>query len=84
MIFLIEYDRDAGKILELRKFSDRDRRYAQRERLARELELKRHGLIREIVLLEAQDQQALERTHRRYFKTAQELLERNLEESHPV
>jgi hypothetical protein len=73
VIFLLEYDRAAGKLRDLRTFFDHDRLHAQRQRLARELELKRHGLVHEVVLLEAKDKQSLERTHRRYFKTAAEL-----------
>ena len=83
MIFLIEYDREQGKILKLEPFPDSDRKYAQHERLIRELELSRHGLVREVVLLEAKDQKALERTHRRYFKTATELAESDLDEYRP-
>lgn len=80
MIFLIEYDRDEGKLLEIRQFSSADRRYAQRERLNRELLLNMSGVCREIVLLEAENQKALERTHRRYFKTASELAECDMTE----
>ena len=80
MIFLIEYDREQGKLLDIRPFSRHDRKYAQCERLTRELELARHGLVREVVLLEAEDRKALERTHRRYFRTAAELAECNVDE----
>ena len=38
---------------------------------------------REVVLLEAEDRKALERTHRRYFKTAAEILESKVEDYHP-
>ena len=83
MIFLIEYDREQGKLLDLRPFSSHDRKYAQSERLSRELELARHGIVREVVLLEAADRKALERTHRRYFKTASQLAECQVDEYHP-
>ncbi len=83
MIFLIEYDRGVGKIVKLSTFSDTDRQCAQRARLSRELELARHGLTREVVLLEAKDQKALERTHRRYFRSATELAESDLNGFHP-
>ena len=82
MIFLLEYDREQGKLLEIRPFPERDRKYAQRERLQRELELTRSGVVREVVLLEAEDRKALERTHRRYFKTAAEILESKVDEHH--
>jgi len=75
VIFLIEYDRTQGKIIDLTPFPDYDRRYAQRERLKRELALNTNGVSREVVLLEAEDRKALERTHQRYFKTAAELAE---------
>ena len=74
MIFLLEYDRREGKLVSMRSFSDADRRFAQKERLSRELDLNAHGVAREVVLLEAADQEALERTHSRYFKSAEEQL----------
>jgi hypothetical protein len=83
MIFLIEYDREQGKLVEIRPFPDYDRQFAQRERLSRELELNRNGVVREVVLLEAENRKALERTHRRYFRTAAELAECNVEEIQP-
>lgn len=83
MIFLLEYDRKQGKLVEIRAFPERDRKYAQRVRLQRELELTRSGVVREVVLLEAEDRKALERTHRRYFKTAAEILESRVDEQHP-
>jgi hypothetical protein len=83
MIFLIEYDRGEGKLLDVGEFSDRDRKHAQQQRLTRELELAGQGLVREVVLLEAEDRKALERTHRRYFKTAAELLEHEVEPTIP-
>ena len=75
MIFLLEYDRQAGKLSEIQEFPERDRKYAQRQRLLRELELAQWGVVREVVILEAEDRKVLERTHRRYFKTAAEILE---------
>jgi len=38
-----------------------------------ELELHRQGVEREIVLLEAQSEDALRRTHRRYFESLEDL-----------
>ena len=75
MIFLLEYDRERGKLVEIRTFNAADRRYAQTERLKRELALNMSGVCREVVLLEAENQKALQRTHQRYFKTAAELAE---------
>ena len=75
MIFLVQYDRKAGKILDLKAFTSSDRAFAQRERLAVELDYHRSGVSREVVLLEATDEQTLRRTHQRYFKSPRELVE---------
>jgi hypothetical protein len=83
MLFLLEYDRAQGKLLKIEDFPEHDRKYAQRERLKREFELIRSGVVREVVLLEAVDRKALERTHRRYFvETATEILESKVEDHH--
>jgi hypothetical protein len=71
MIFLIDYDRRWGTIRRFESFSDNDRQAAEQLRL--ELELQgRAGS--EVVLLEADDEQTIRKTHARYFKTASELL----------
>ncbi|MBI4885878.1 MAG: hypothetical protein HY824_02185 [Acidobacteria bacterium] len=74
MIFLIEYDRPTGLIKSKRAFEDRTQ--AQNARLALELDLNRRGILREIVLLEAQNEEALYRTHRRYFEDLGQLISR--------
>lgn len=68
MLFLIEYDRSEGTIASMRKFDDSERRVAEDARLNLELELNRQGVEREVVLLQARDEEALRRTHGRYFK----------------
>ena len=73
MIFLLEYDRKLGRVCSRTRFLDRAK--AQRERLTRELELHKAHVSREVVLLEAADEEALMRTHERYFKSPQELVE---------
>lgn len=73
MIFLIEYDRNKGELASFRKFTDAQRKDAQKERLELELELNRLGIEREVVLLEAATEAGLRRTHRRYFETLQQL-----------
>jgi hypothetical protein len=73
MIFLIQYDRSAGKLVDLRSFEDVERAKAAEERLALELELNRKTISHEIVLLEAADEAALRKTHRRYFERLEEL-----------
>jgi hypothetical protein len=73
MIFLIDYDRNGGRLISLKKFEDANRKSAEDERLEMELELNRRGVEREIVLLIAETEEALRRTHSRYFKTLSEL-----------
>ena len=70
MIFLIEYDRPTRRTLLFKTFNDTKRHKAQNERLELELDLNRRGLLleREVVLLEARDEQRLRRTHERYFE----------------
>lgn len=75
MIFLLEYDRKRGKLCKFLKFAAADRSKAQRERLAIELQLKRSHEPREVVLLEAADEDTVRRTHKRYFQTPGELVE---------
>ena len=75
MIFLIDYDRKKGLIQLFKAFKADQRAEAQRERLDIELSLNGSRELREIVLLEADDEQTLRRTHQRYFKTAREIIE---------
>jgi len=74
MIFLIEYDRTRGQIITFETFDDSERRKAEDSRLEMELELNRLGTEREVVLLEAATEEALRRTHRRYFEDLAELV----------
>ena len=78
MIFLLEYDRKQGKLYDFRSFYDRAQ--AQRERLDRELVLHRSHEPREVVLLEAADEDILRRTHKRYFQTSRQLVESMIED----
>jgi len=73
MIFLIDYERSRGQIVTLETFDDSERRKAEDARLQKELELNRLGVEREVVLLEAETEEALRRTHRRYFEDLAEL-----------
>ncbi len=68
MLFLIEYDRSTGRLVRLEPFAAAARTRAEDERLDLELALDRQGIEREVVVLEAEDEQALRRTHRRYFE----------------
>lgn len=74
MIFLIDYDRGRGHLVALHEFSDSDRARAEDARLRLEISQHQLGIDREVVLLEAADRAALERTHGRYFKTLRELI----------
>ncbi|MCA1631475.1 MAG: hypothetical protein LC785_14295 [Acidobacteria bacterium] len=74
MFFLIEYERTGGKLITFRKFDDVERGSAENARLEIELELNRRGVKREVVLLDAETEAALRRTHRRYFENLTELV----------
>jgi hypothetical protein len=74
MIFLIEYDRNRGEIVTFKAFGDSERQNAEDSRLEMELELNRVGAEREVVILEAATEEALRRTHRRYFENLSELV----------
>lgn len=74
MIFLIEYDRRRGQIVTFKKFDDSERQKAEEERLQMELGLNRAGTEREVVILEAATEEAMRRTHRRYFENLNELV----------
>ena len=75
MIFLIEYDRKGGHLLRLQRYADENRQEADRDRLDLDIELNRAGdTTHEVVILEATDEAAVRRTHRRYFETLEQLL----------
>ena len=73
MLFLIEYDRDRGRIVTIKSFKDSDRRRAEESRLELELQLNLKSIDNEVVLLEAASEEALRLTHRRYFEDLSEL-----------
>jgi hypothetical protein len=74
MLFLIQYDRRAGHIVRLERFTDDQQRLAADTRLELEIELRRHGQNHEVVLLDAASEEALHKTHGRYFEDVQGLL----------
>lgn len=74
MIFLIEYDRNQGRVITLREFDEAQQQEADEARLEMELALNRLGTEREVVILEAASEAALRRTHRRYFEDLSELV----------
>ena len=69
MLFLIDYDRKTGRTLQFLTYQDADRVQAEDRRLEIELDLNRRGLLmeREVVLLGAASEQAVRKTHERYF-----------------
>jgi len=75
MIFLIEYDRSEGRIVTFRNFDNVRRREAEDSRLQIEVDDNGKELDREVVLLEAESEDALRRTHRRYFEDLRQMLE---------
>ena len=73
MIFLIEYNREQGRIVTIKSFNDSDRKRAEESRLELELALNLKDVDNEVVLLEAATEEALRRTHCRYFEDLAEL-----------
>lgn len=73
MLFLINYDRSNGRIVTLDSFDDAERSTAEQARLDLELDLQRRKIEREVVLLEAASEEALRKTHRRYFEDVSSL-----------
>ncbi len=68
MLFLIEYDRGRGTVVNMTTFDESQRQVAEDARLSLELKLNRQGVQQEVVLLEAATEEALRLTHRRYFE----------------
>ena len=73
MIFLLEYDRHAGQLVNLARFPDALRPEAESSRLSLELRNFAASVSHEIVLLEAAAESHLRRSHRRYFEGLEEL-----------
>jgi hypothetical protein len=77
MFFLIDYDRQQGQIVRLQEFADSERQRAEDARLELEIALNRQRIEREVVLLEAASEEALRRSHRRYFEDLTQLTSSN-------
>jgi hypothetical protein len=73
MIFLIEYARSRGETVAFETFPDSERRVAENARLESEIRLNFNNVDHEVVILEADSEEALRRTHRRYFENLAEL-----------
>ena len=68
MIYLIEYNRPEGRLVTFKTFDQSDGSLAADLRLEIELDLNRKRVNHEVVILEAADENALRRSHRRYFE----------------
>jgi hypothetical protein len=73
MIFLIQYDRKAGRIVTIQRYADDQRSLADRVRLELEIGLVRRRRKDEVVILDAASEAALRKTHRRYFEDLEAL-----------
>jgi hypothetical protein len=74
MLFLIEYNRPEGRLVTFREFADAQREEAEDARLELELNLNRKRIDHEVVILDAENEEALHRTHQRYFADLAEIL----------
>ena len=74
MIFLIEYNKPEGRIVTFKTFDTSEQTKAQNLRLDLELDLNRKGIDHEVILLEAASEEALRRTHRRYFESLSQIV----------
>jgi hypothetical protein len=75
MIFLIKYMREDGQVVFCQEYDDSEMEKAQAARLEMEIEQSQEGRLNEIVLLQAENLDALKKTHSRYFKSLREMLE---------
>ncbi len=75
MLFLIEYSRSKGQLLQLVRYTNAERLAAENRRLEIELDLNRRKVDHEVVLLEAASEEALHRTHSRYFQDPAQIAE---------
>jgi low affinity Fe/Cu permease len=86
MIFLIEYDRRNAKLLYLQRYRDDERLAAQNARIEREVISNQRQTGSEIVLLEAESEETIRKTHARYFERidSQETLDRLVQNALPL
>ena len=75
MFYLIEYNRRAGRLVTFKTFAESERLKADELRFAIELDLHRKKIDHEVVLLQAESEAALRRTHGRYFYDLRQMLE---------
>ena len=67
MYFLIEYDRSTRTTCRIETYQATERDRVDAARLALEIDLHRRKVEREVVVLDAESEAALHKTHRRYF-----------------
>jgi hypothetical protein len=72
LIYVIVYDRKGSRTIEKRRFGSDQRATAREERLKLELESKLHSQDVEVVLLEADSEEQLLRSHSRYFLSTEQ------------
>lgn len=73
MIFLLEYDRHTGQLISSQTFDSSMREKASQARLELEILLMTQNISREVVLLEAASEDALRKTHSRYFRGVRQM-----------
>lgn len=73
MIFLIHYSRHQGMLVSMRNFDDDERDQASSAKVDLEISLLEEEESPEIVLLEADSEDALRLTHGRYFRSLAQL-----------
>lgn len=73
MIYLLKYDKRRGVLLSILEFGENEAQIAEESRLNFELQTMGAGGNVEIVLLEAESEEALRRTHARYFESLADL-----------
>jgi|LakMenEpi03Aug12_release.lakeMendotaPanAssembly.Ray.scaffolds.fasta_scaffold2602866_1 hypothetical protein len=69
MLFLIEYDRPSGSLIQIQTYAAEDSVTANQTRLALELDRLHMTSTREVVILDAESAAALRKTHSRYFES---------------
>ena len=74
MIYLIQYDRSLGELVNLHEFPSQSKDRAEEKRLCVELDLLVKNISHEVVLLEANSEDELRKTHRRYFERLDQLM----------
>ena len=86
MIFLIEFDRKHAQLVSMKRFPNSARLDAQDARANMEFDAGLHSTGNEIVLLEADSEDTVRKTHRRYFEKimSRSVLDNMLDTAKPV